>query len=62
LVIADVVTTGTQLATAIRGLRTAGAVVTHAVCILDEQFGAPALLQRRGVALKSLFTAFDLIA
>jgi orotate phosphoribosyltransferase len=62
LMIADVVTTGQQLATSARHLRAAGAIVTHVVCILDEQSGASGLLQKQGLSLTSLFTRFELIA
>ena len=60
--LADVVTTGAQFATSIRALRAAGAIVTHALCVIDQQNGAPARLQKENVALTSLFTAFELLA
>jgi orotate phosphoribosyltransferase len=54
--------TGKQLARATRYLRPNGAIVTHALCLLDELHGASALLTQHGVALTSLFTRFELIA
>ena len=55
-------TIGAQLATPSRALRSAGALVAHALCVIDQQSGAPALLQKESVALTSLFTAFELLA
>ena len=58
----DVVTSGGALAEAVDALRDAGLVVRHAVCVVDREEGGTDALARRGVRLRSLFTASELLA
>ena len=60
LVIEDVVTSGGQLILSIRDLRSAGATVTDALCVIDREAGGASKLEAEGVALSELFTISEL--
>jgi orotate phosphoribosyltransferase len=61
-VVEDVVTSGGQVVTSCRDLRDRGAVVDHAVCVIDRESGGPEALQGIGVELAALFTMSELKA
>lgn len=56
VVVEDVVTTGGQIVLSTQDLRDTGAVVRHAVCVIDRESGAASLLSGEGLELASLFT------
>jgi orotate phosphoribosyltransferase len=56
-VIEDVVTTGGQVIQSTADLRALGAIVEHAVCVIDRQAGGADGLRGVGVSLLSLLTA-----
>ena len=60
LVVEDVVTSGGQILLSTRELRTLGAHVSHALCVIDRQEGGPAALATAGLTLHSLLTRSDL--
>ena len=60
VVVEDVATTGGQLVKSIGDLRREGARIDTAICVVDRQAGASALLAQAGVALKALFLLRDL--
>jgi len=62
LVVEDVVTSGGQVVTSCGDLRDRGAVVEHAVCVIDREAGGPAALGAIGVELRPLFTMGELAA
>jgi len=62
LVVEDVVTSGGQLAASTRDLRERGAIVEHALCVIDRQAGGPEALVAAGVELRPLFTMRELVA
>ena len=55
-VVEDVVTSGGQVVTSCGDLRDRGAVVSHAVCVIDRQSGGPENLSAVDVELRPLFT------
>jgi orotate phosphoribosyltransferase len=59
-VVEDVVTSGGQVVASCADLRERGAVVEHALCVIDRQAGGPEALQEIGVALRPLFTMDEL--
>jgi orotate phosphoribosyltransferase len=59
-VVEDVVTSGGQVVTSCGDLRARGAVVTHAVCVIDRQSGGPENLTAIDVELRPLFTMAEL--
>ena len=59
-VVEDVVTSGGQVVTSCGDLRGRGAVVTHAVCVIDRQSGGPENLTAIDVELRPLFTMAEL--
>jgi orotate phosphoribosyltransferase len=61
LVIEDVVTSGGQVVASSEALRGLGAVVTHAICVIDREAGGELALRSTGVELRSLFRKADLI-
>jgi len=61
-VVEDVVTSGGQVIASCRDLRDRGAVVTHAVCVIDRESGGPEGLATIGVELRPLFTMEELKA
>ena len=60
LVVEDVVTSGGQVITSCGDLRDRGAVVEHALCVIDRESGGPAALKDIGVTLHPLFTMTEL--
>ena len=61
-VVEDVVTSGGQVVTSCGDLRERGAVVTHAICVIDRQSGGPENLAAIDVELRPLFTMAELEA
>lgn len=59
-VVEDVVTSGGQVVVSCGDLRDRGAVVEHALCVIDRESGGPAALTDIGVTLHPLFTMTDL--
>jgi len=62
LVVEDVVTSGGQLALSTKDLRDRGAIVEHAVCVIDREAGGREALADIGVTLSPLFTMSELRA
>ena len=60
LIVEDVVTTGGQIALSTEELRTLGADVREALCVIDRQQGGGEALAAQGIELLSLLTAEDL--
>jgi orotate phosphoribosyltransferase len=60
VVVEDVATTGGQLVKSIGDLRSEGARIDTAICVVDRQAGASDLLAQAGVELKALFQLRDL--
>jgi len=60
LIVEDVVTSGGQIIESTRALRSDGALITHAVCVIDRQSGGAEALAKEGITLVSLFTMADL--
>lgn len=56
LVVEDVVTSGGQVIESVRALRADGAVITHALCVIDREAGGAEALRHEGLNLVSLFT------
>ena len=56
VVVEDVVTSGGAVVDACRALRSEGAEVAVAVCVIDREAGGPANLAEIGVELRPLFT------
>jgi orotate phosphoribosyltransferase len=61
-VVEDVVTSGGQVITSCGDLRERGAIVEHAVCVIDRESGGPEGLADIGVALHPLYTMTELNA
>jgi len=59
-VVEDVVTSGGQVILSCADLRARGAVVEHAVCVIDREAGGPEGLRDAGVELRALFTMTEL--
>jgi len=62
LVVEDVVTSGGQIGLSTADLRAAGAIVDHALCVVDREQGGTASLAGSGLTLLSLFTRTHLDA
>jgi len=60
LIIEDVVTTGGQILLSAQDLRGGGAVVAHALCVVDREAGGAEVISGEGIELRSLFTMSDL--
>jgi len=60
LVVEDVVTSGGQIVLSARDLRSLGAEITTAVCVIDRESGGSSTLGEIDVELRSLFTRSDL--
>jgi orotate phosphoribosyltransferase len=58
----DVVTTGGALITAVEALRENGLICESAVCVVDRDEGGEEELARRGIRLRRLFTAQEILA
>jgi orotate phosphoribosyltransferase len=59
-VVEDVVTSGGQVVLSCGDLRDRGAVVEHALCVIDRESGGPEALTKIGVELRPLFTMTEL--
>ena len=59
-VVEDVVTSGGQVVTSCGDLRERGAVVEHALCVIDREAGGPAALAAIGVELRPLYRMREL--
>jgi orotate phosphoribosyltransferase len=59
-VVEDVVTSGGQVITSCGELRERGAIVDHAVCVIDRESGGPESLAATAVELHALFTMTEL--
>jgi len=60
LLIEDVVTTGGQMVLSVQDLRAEGAIVEHALCVIDREGGGADVVQAEGIELRALFTMRDL--
>jgi orotate phosphoribosyltransferase len=60
VIIEDVVTTGGQMVLSAQDLRAEGAVVEHAVCVIDRDGGGAGVVGAEGITLHALFTMRDL--
>ncbi len=60
LIIEDVVTTGGQMVLSAQDLRAEGAVVEHALCVIDREGGGADVAGAEGIELRALFTMRDL--
>jgi orotate phosphoribosyltransferase len=60
VIIEDVVTTGGQMVLSAQDLRAEGAVVEHAVCVIDRDGGGAAVVAAEGIELRALFTMREL--
>ena len=61
-IIEDVVTTGGQIVLSAQDLRSEGAVVEHAVCVIDREGGGADVAAAEGISLHALFTMRQLEA
>lgn len=61
-VVEDVVTSGGQVVISCGDLRARGAIVEHALCVIDRESGGPAALADLGVELRALYTMTELNA
>jgi orotate phosphoribosyltransferase len=60
LIIEDVVTTGGQMVLSAQDLRAEGAIVEHALCVIDREGGGAEVVAAEGIELRALFTMRDL--
>lgn len=60
LVIEDVVTSGGQVVASSNALRGLGAIITHAICVIDRETGGASALASADVELRSLFRESEL--
>ncbi len=60
VIVEDVVTTGGQMVLSAQDLRAEGAVVEHAVCVIDREGGGADVVGAEGIALRALFTMREL--
>lgn len=60
LIVEDVVTSGGQIILSANDLRSRGAIVNRAVCVIDRQSGGREKLAEDGIELISLFTMSEL--
>ena len=60
LLIEDVVTTGGQMVLSAQDLRAEGAIVEHALCVIDREGGGADVAAAEGIELRALFTMRDL--
>ena len=61
-VVEDVVTSGGALVEAVEGLREANLTVRTAICVVDREEGGADALARKGVRLRPIFRAADVLA
>ena len=62
VIIEDVVTTGGQIVLSAQDLRSEGALVEHAVCVIDREGGGSDVAAAEGITLHPLFTMRELEA
>jgi orotate phosphoribosyltransferase len=62
VIVEDVVTSGGAILEAVRTLRSLGAQVTDALCVIDREAGGARALAAEGVRLQPLFVYCELIA
>jgi orotate phosphoribosyltransferase len=62
VIVEDVVTTGGQIVLSGQDLRSAGALVDHAVCVIDREGGGSEVVAAEGMTLHPLFTMRELEA
>jgi orotate phosphoribosyltransferase len=60
LLVEDVVTTGGQIVLSAQDLRAEGALVDHALCVIDREAGGVAVAGAEKISLRSLFTMSQL--
>jgi orotate phosphoribosyltransferase len=60
LVVEDVVTSGGQVVASSEDLRRLGALVAHALCVVDREQGGRANLEEAGIELRALFSRSEL--
>jgi orotate phosphoribosyltransferase len=60
LIVEDVVTTGGQIVLSAHDLRSEGALVDHALCVIDREAGGVDVAAAEKIALRSLFTMSQL--
>lgn len=60
LLVEDVVTSGGQIIISTNDLRNEGAIIEHAVCVIDREAGGPDKLLENGIKLLPLYTMTDL--
>ena len=60
VIVEDVVTTGGQMVLSAQDLRAEGAVVEHAVCVIDREGGGADVVGAEGIHLQALFTMREL--
>ena len=60
LLIEDVVTTGGQMVLSAQDLRAEGAIVEHALCVIDREGGGADVAAAEGIDLRALYTMRDL--
>ena len=60
LIVEDVVTTGGQVVLSAQDLRSEGAVVAHALCVIDREGGGAGVVGAEGITLRALFTMSEL--
>ena len=60
LIIEDVVTSGGQIILSVDELRKNGAIINHAICVIDREQGGKEELKKNKIELFSLFTMSEL--
>jgi orotate phosphoribosyltransferase len=60
LIVEDVVTTGGQIVLSAHDLRAEGALVEHALCVIDREAGGVDVVGAEKITLRSLFTMTQL--
>ncbi len=60
VIVEDVVTTAGQMVLSAQDLRAEGALVQHALCVIDREGGGVDVAAAEGIALRSLFTMSEL--
>lgn len=60
LIVEDVVTTGGQILLSAQDLRAEGALVDHALCVIDREAGGMDVVGAEGIALRTLFRMSEL--
>jgi orotate phosphoribosyltransferase len=62
VIVEDVVTTGGQIVLSAQDLRSEGATVEHAICVIDREGGGSDVTAAEGITLHPLFTMRELEA